>query len=366
LTSPLFRQVSGLEDAPPDWKPVDGPAYSFLQFEPGPEPEVIETDVVVVGSGCGGGVCAKILAEAGHQVVVVEKGYYFPPSQLPMPAEKGFRHLFERITNSDDGSVSLLAGSCWGGGGSVNWSVSLETQDYVRNEWAGDHGLSFFASKDYQECLDRVCEFAGVEVDGVEHGSQAEILLRGSETLGYKASAVPRNCKGKTHACGYCNFGCASGEKQGPAQIWLPAAAAAGATFIEGFQAELMLEGDDKSKASGIRGVWTSRDDNGSVSGPIDRRVTREVVVKAKRVIVSAGALWSPVLLLKSGLAVSSLSLPESCEQNSTRRRTLKLADISTSTPATMLWGFTSTISSPWKVAYPPPPPDVPANWAEH
>ena len=263
---------------------------------------------MIVGSGCGGGVCAKILAEAGHRVVVVEKGYYFAPSQLPMPEEQAFRYLFEKITNSDDSSVSLLAGSCWGGGGFVNWSVSLETQDYVRNEWAEKRGLTFFASQEYQECLNRVCDFAGVKVDGVDHSCQGRILLDGSEKLGYKASAVPQNCNGKKHPCGYCSFGCASGVKQGPAQSWLPAAAKAGATFVEGFQAELMLEGDDKSRACGVRGTWTGRDGTGSPSGLPDQRVTREVIIKAKKVVVSAGALWSPLLLLKSGLTVSALT----------------------------------------------------------
>lgn len=63
--------------------------FNFMQLSDDSEPAVVETDVVIVGSGCGGAVCAKVLAEAGHKVVVVDKGYYFPPSHLPMTAERG-------------------------------------------------------------------------------------------------------------------------------------------------------------------------------------------------------------------------------------------------------------------------------------
>ncbi len=57
-------------------------------------------------------------------------------------------------------------------------------------------------------------------------------------------------------------------------------------------------------------GTWTSRDAEGNTGGPLDARTTREVVIKAKRVIVSTGTLNSPLLLRRSGLTVSdSLSL---------------------------------------------------------
>lgn len=88
---------------------------------------------------------------------------------------------------------------------------------------------------------------------------------------------------------------------------FLPDAATAGALFVEGLQVDKVLFDESKGKkvAIGIKGVWTSRDGNGGVSG--DDKTTRQVIVRAKRVIVSGGTLQSPLLLLRSGLKNSQI-----------------------------------------------------------
>ena len=293
----------GFPRVPVHGKPGKGFDYTFLQFPPGDESEVVDTDVVIVGSGCGGGVCAKNLAEAGQRVIVVEKGYHYPPEYLPMSEADASIHLFANggVDVSDDNSIAVIAGSTWGGGGTVNWSASLQTQNYVRQEWA-DAGLPFFTSSAYQDSLDRVCHRMGVSTEYVEHNINNRTLIEGARKLGYSPKNVPQNTGGNKHYCGYCTLGCGAAEKQGPVVSFLPDAARAGAQFIEGFDAEKVLfeKINGKKTAVGVKGLWRSRDTNGGVSG--SDRTARSVIIKAKRVIVSAGTLQSPLLLLRSGL----------------------------------------------------------------
>jgi len=308
MSSPSINDVLGFPRVPVLAKPVDSFPFEFLQFPPSDEPETIETDVVVVGSGCGGAVTAKNLAEAGLRVLVVEKSYSYTSKSFPMTANDGYISMFENAGAivSDDGSMVILAGSTWGGGGTINWSASLQTQAYVRQEWA-DGGLPFFTSREFQRSLDRVCNRMGVNTEHIKHNRGNTVILEGARKLGYAANPVPQNTGNAEHYCGYCTLGCASCGKKGPTETFLVDAAKAGAIFVEGFRADKVLFEKKKGKrvASGIQGTWTSRDSYLGLGGT--GAVKRKVIVKAKKVVVSSGTLQSPLLLMRSGLKNSQI-----------------------------------------------------------
>lgn len=308
MSSPTIDLVIGIPRVPVHGKPLDSFPYEFLQFPSSDMPETIETDVVIVGSGCGGAVTAKNLAEAGLRVVVVEKSYFYSSKSFPMKANEAYVSMFENAgaTISDDGSMAVLAGSTWGGGGTVNWSASLQTQGYVRQEWA-DGGLPFFTSLEFQKSLDRVCDRMGVNTEHIKHNPGNNVILEGARKLGYAAKAVPQNTGNAEHYCGYCTLGCASCGKKGPTETFLVDAAKAGAVFIEGFKADKVLfdRKSGKRKASGVAGTWTSRDSYLGVNG--SGSVQRKVIINAKKVVVSSGTLHSPLLLMRSGLKNSQI-----------------------------------------------------------
>lgn len=302
-TSPTIGPILGFPRVPVHGKPGKGFDYDFLQLPPGAEPEILETDVIIVGSGCGGAVFAKNVAEAGHRVMVVEKAYHWGPEHLPMSEKDGAIHLFANggVDSSDDNSIIIVSGQSWGGGGTVNWSASLQTQAFVRKEWA-DTGLPFFTSSEFQESLDRVCHRMGVSTEYVEHNKNNQLLADGARKLGLSQKSVPQNTGGNKHYCGYCTLGCGAAEKQGPVVSFLPDAQKAGAQFVEGLEVDKVVfkNINGKTTAVGVKGSWKSRDSFGGVHG--SDRTTRKVFIKAKRVVISAGSLESPLLLLRSGL----------------------------------------------------------------
>lgn len=285
--------------------------FEFIQIPSATGPEIIETDVVVVGSGCGGAVAAKVLAEAGLKVLVTDKSYYWAPKHLPMTEGDASVHMFGNggAWQSDDTSITVINGTVWGGGGTINWSACLQTQGVVRREWSQKFGMPYFTSSDYQADLDAVFNRMGAGTEQIPHNKGNLTLMEGARKLGWSVKPVAQNTGGEAHNCGYCTLGCGSCGKKGPTESWLPDAARAGAKFMEGFETTEVLFADKKEGgdqvAIGVKGFWTSRDSKGGVAG--DDRFKREVIIKAQRVILSAGPLQTPIILKKSGVKNSHI-----------------------------------------------------------
>jgi choline dehydrogenase-like flavoprotein len=287
----------------PNWKTFHypGPASAPPQVEKplrihepqGPE-ETLEADVCIVGSGSGGAVNAAVLAARGLDVVVLEAGGYFNESdfnQLELPA---YQEMFWRggPTPTADGNVSLVAGTTLGGGTTINWTNCLRTRDWVREQWASEHGLDGVDGPEFDRHLDAVWSRITANERCSDLNGTQQRLHEGAEALGWSFETIIRNTDPESYApesAGYLGFGDQSGSKRSADRTWLADAQEHGARFLTHTRATRVLS--ENGRATGIEAIWQTPDGRGA-----------KVTVKAPRVVIACGSLESPALLLRSGI----------------------------------------------------------------
>ena len=296
-TNPVWKAISypgpipERPRPPPEtfWRPkfVDLSSEIRVPLKDGQYRVNLECDVVVVGSGAGGGVVAAELAKSGLNVIVVDKSVYTHPSDYSLGELDSIQSFFEQkgTLQTEEGSMRILAGSVWGGGTTINWSASLETPQQVRQEWAKKYGLAYFTTSAFQNSIEAVRERNGISDKAIKHNPSNEILLNGCKKLGYHAAAIPQNTAGKEHSCGWCTWGCPYAEKQGSYATWLKDASEFGSRFVQGAYVERVIY--EKGVA---KGVWAKTDNECLY------------IAARKFVVVSCGSIHTPALLLRSGL----------------------------------------------------------------
>jgi choline dehydrogenase-like flavoprotein len=296
-TCALFYSKHGPDGCNPNWPAIGYPG------PPGPpaakpktlplrvvgDGDTLDCDAVVVGSGAGGSVVAAELAQAGHDVIVLEKGGYYDEADFDGDEYSGYRRLYENqaVLATRDLAVVVLAGSTLGGGTTINWSACFRTPPQVLEEWEREHYCTEIAGPEFQASLDSVCARLGVTTAESEPNAESLAMMRGCEALGYRCETVPRNVQGcgSPPACGWCGYGCARGAKQSALKTYLRDAAEAGARLLVKAEAQRVLV--EQGRATGVEAT---------VDG-------RAVTVRARAVVVASGAIHTPALLRRSALA---------------------------------------------------------------
>ena len=257
----------------------------------------LDADVVIVGSGAGGAVVAAVLAEAGQRVVVLEEGPHVPGEQLgKMRPTESMRHVWKdggttvAIGLGDTPVVNVMMGSCIGGSSVITGGVCFRTPDKVLHEWSSVMGL--------RELTHEGMDSAFASVERAVHVEEVPIAMRSRSTTlfgeglqrayGVELTSLRRNTKG-CNGCGRCNFGCPHGAKMSVDLTYLPRALKAGAQIVSDCVVDRILTRGDR--AIGVAG----RVKNGNRGKP-----GSSLVVRARRVVVAAGAYGSPLLLKRS------------------------------------------------------------------
>jgi choline dehydrogenase-like flavoprotein len=250
-----------------------------------------EYDIVIIGSGAGGGVAAKELAPLcadGKRVAVLEWGAKLKQEEYTGRENDMASKLFFESggTFTKDRAMTLAYGRAYGGSTVIYTGTSLTMPEEVVEEW-NVPGLEFAdlnrrSMKYFEE--NNVHLLADDEIN-----DNNRLFLKGCRELGYHVEQFPINTKG-CKGSSLCNLGCPNQAKQGTDRVQLPMAEAQGVEVITNCRVTKI--GDRHCEAVVADPGY----------GEPSKWEPGEYRVKAKVVVLCAGGVVnSPALLLRSG-----------------------------------------------------------------
>lgn len=313
FTLPRYRQrgPGEMPITPVSGREID-PAHIL-----GPADLAAEYDVIVIGSGAGGGVAAHNIAAQGYKVLVVEAGPFYPSPaithhELDMIAQLYKHGALQTSTNRD---FVVFQGRCVGGSSTINNGICLRVNEAGRThpdapdvlaKWASIGAPIDAAAFDASyEAVQARLGIAPIEPRSGRHNGPH--LIHGWRAY-VASSSKPRDTRavadwfsknfgppGTSTACaycGYCNTGCPYGRRMGIAQTYLPDACRDhGARILPDTKAVRIgwrIAADGRREAEAVELVLADG--------------TRTKVRARVGVIVAAGTIASSKLLDRSGI----------------------------------------------------------------
>lgn len=269
-------------------------------------------DVIVVGSGYGGGAVALRMAESGRRVLVLERGRERVPGEFPTGVVSALRQvrvatptravgrsdaLFD-VTVSDD--VVVLTGNGLGGGSLVNAGVMLPPTARAMSDPSWPVALQGGTDPSFTEALAHArAVLQPTPVPAEVPLAKRAAMQRVAAHLGATAEAVPVAVRFTSDErgpgctmCGDCISGCNVGAKRTVALTYLTLARASGARLVADAEVHHVRRAPD--------GSWEVVVHHGGTAH----------TVRASTVVLAAGALGSTGILLRSreqGLALSPM-----------------------------------------------------------
>ncbi|MFO7893758.1 MAG: GMC family oxidoreductase [Longimicrobiales bacterium] len=253
-------------------------------------------DVVIIGSGAGGGTVAQALAplaEQGKRVLVLEKGPRVDAEERTGREMEMAEALYEDDGGflTADGAMTLAFGRAYGGSTVVYTGTSLLPPRRVIDRLWSVPGLT------HADLEPRAERYAGENnvhlLDDALINDNNRLFVEGCDALGWEAEQFPINVKG-CHGSSLCNLGCPNGAKQGTHNVQLPAAERRGVEVVT--RAEVTRI-DPSNRSVHVR-VTARRPGHKGHPGEWE---PGEYVIDPGMVVVAGGSIGTSALLLRSG-----------------------------------------------------------------
>lgn len=251
-------------------------------------------DVCVIGSGPGGATVAKELSARGVKVVLLEAGPMFDFTRSTREAGAFLtQYVQEASMRSTIGNVCVatMQAEVVGGTSEINSAIFKPLPDRLLREWIEDEKLKDLSLDEMHEHFRYLEEDMGAKDTEMEaQGPKNLIVKRGFDAMGWDSHPLRRVVQG-CEGAGDCLTGCPSGAKRTMGATYVPQASAQGADIYPLCRAKkIIVKG---GKAQGVVA---------DILDPETRKPQGKMTVHAKAVVCSAGVIWSPLLLRRSGV----------------------------------------------------------------
>jgi choline dehydrogenase-like flavoprotein len=257
-----------------------------------------EAEVVVVGSGAGGGLIAAELGERGHDVLLVEAGgLHQADSYIRFELEARDRLWWPARTAVDpddpDRRVALLAGCCVGGSTVINTKVAMRAHaDDVAKFHAATGLLGAggrpFGPSDLEPWYAWVESRLGVRTRA-DWTPATHAVGRGFTALGASWEPVESYTDYNCTRCGACLTGCPSNAGKSALNVFVAPALGRGVIRLRtGTVVDSVLVESPPGRTPHATGVAYMNPDG------------RSGTIRARTVVLAAGALNTPQILLRS------------------------------------------------------------------
>mgnify|MGYP001081252505 CR=1 FL=1 len=262
---------------------------------------LFQTEILVIGTGAGGGVVGAELAEAGIDVTFVEEGAYYRSEDFDPHLSRALPQLYR-----DAGATMIMGkapipyveGRCVGGSTVINGAMTYRPPERVLSDWADMSACDELGPKGLDWALSRVESRIHAKAQNSESiGGDNRVMQEGSRRLGWRYTENRRN---QEHCVGTntCVTGCPTGAKQSTLVSYMPRALSQGARVLTEVRIESLII--EHGRCVGAKG---------RAIHPITRAKDKRVVIRAQAVVVAAGAVQTPNLLLKHRLGRPSREL---------------------------------------------------------
>ncbi|MGQ0562600.1 MAG: GMC family oxidoreductase N-terminal domain-containing protein [Gemmatimonadota bacterium] len=250
-----------------------------------------KADIVIVGTGAGGGTLGAYLAERGWRVVMLEKGGFFRAEDFSQREEEAMAAFNGRrgLDSTVDNSVFLNYAECVGGCTVHYWGDSFRTPDDRLERWRTQRGIDWLTPAELNPHWDVIEKELGIHIAGPElFNENNRLVQKGCEALGVDGHAVPTarvDCIG----CGWTQFGCAYNRKSSQLITTIPRISKQGGRVYSDAQVSHIVV--ENGRATGVEGYFVDR--------ATDKR-REKFRVDADVVVVASGGIGSADLLLRN------------------------------------------------------------------